>query len=224
MRLGVVKWNGEVVARRVPLGVDRVIDAALRVADAEGIDAVTLRRLAQDLGVHPTSIYNHVPSKEAILDGLLERLLQEAQLPESFSEWGDWVRAFADALARLAAAHPGAFLVFSRRQALGPTALVQTEAALDAFRRAGLSAEQAGRAVAGTSLALLGLALNESPPVGPWGQPDAAVLSAREFPRIVEALAVNEENSSAMWALMVDSLISGLTAHAGFARPSGRRG
>src|SRR3954463_11403919 len=94
------------------LSRELVLQTAVRVADAEGIDAVTLRRLADALGVHPTSIYNHVSSKEAILDGVVEKLFVEANPPLTVTDWREWMRGFAAAMRRIALAHPGAFVVF----------------------------------------------------------------------------------------------------------------
>src|SRR2546429_35311 len=136
-------------AGRPGLSRESVLRAAIAVADAEGIDALTLRRLAQELDVHPTSIYNHVPSKEAILDGLIEMLLVEADLPTTVTDWRAWVRVFAEAMRTTARAHPGAFAIFLKRKASGPVASRHAEAALDAFRRDGFSVEAAARAVQG---------------------------------------------------------------------------
>lgn len=204
----------EVGERRLPLSRDRIVQAALAVADNGGIDAVTLRRVAERLDVHPTSIYNHLPNKEAILDALVDRLMEEADLPGSYPDWRDWVRAFASALRRLARAHPGAFMVFTKRPAVGPVASRQTEGALDAFRRAGFSPVQARRAAAGTALALLGLALNECPPIGPWAEPDLTHRARNAFPRLNELVAVDED-TDALWDLVIESLITGLTTYIG---------
>jgi AcrR family transcriptional regulator len=183
------------------------------IADVEGLDAVTVRRLAAALGVHFSSLYTHVASKEAILDGMVEQLLDEANIADP-EDWRAWVRSFAAAMRRLARAHPGAFLVLTRRPALGPLATRQAEGALAAFRRGGFGMADAAAAVAGTSLAVLGLALNEclAGPVGVTaGVPDLAHLSAAEFPNMVEAAALTAD-SGPTWAVMVESLITGLAA------------
>ncbi|MCA1713035.1 MAG: TetR family transcriptional regulator, partial [Actinobacteria bacterium] len=114
----------------MPLSRDRVLEAAVQVADEQGIDAVTLRRLAERLGVHPTSIYHHLANKEAILDGLAEHLFEESGLGPDVSDWQDWVWTFATALRRLARAHPGAVAVYTRRAAIGRAADEHIEAAL----------------------------------------------------------------------------------------------
>jgi len=65
------------VARRTPLSRERVLEAAVGLADREGIEALTMRRLAQELGVEAMSLYHHVPNKEAILDGVAEVVLTQ---------------------------------------------------------------------------------------------------------------------------------------------------
>jgi AcrR family transcriptional regulator len=187
---------------------DRVIAAATAVADADGPEAVTMRRLAEALDVHPTSMYNHVPTKDAILDGIAAALLAEADLAEHFDKWQDWVWALADGLRRVARAHPGAFLVLTSRAATGPAATDVTEAALDAFRRGGFSATRASEAVSGISLALLGVALNECPPTATFTMPDP---DPERYPRIAEALAAEDVSEDGVWRLVVESLITGLT-------------
>ncbi len=208
----------DVGERRPPLSRDRIVQAALAVADGGGIDAVTLRRVAERLDVHPTSIYNHLPNKEAILDALVERLMEEADLSDSYPDWRDWVRAFASALRGLARAHPGAFMVFTKRPAVGPLASRQTEGALDAFRRAGLSPVQAQRAAAGSSLAILGLALNECLPIGPWAEPDLTHRARNAFPRLNEVAVVADNDPDELWDLVIESLITGLAVHSGTRR------
>ncbi|MCU1587063.1 MAG: transcriptional regulator, TetR family, partial [Frankiales bacterium] len=64
-----------------PLSRDRILRCALAVSDRDGLEATSLRRVAAELGVHVTSLYHHVPTKEALLDGLVEELLGSADLP-----------------------------------------------------------------------------------------------------------------------------------------------
>lgn len=217
--VGIQDVKGDLVPARTavrrPLTRERVVAAAMKVADRDGVDAVTMRRLAELLDVHPTSLYNHLPSKEAILDAVAEGLIAEANLPTYYDHWHDWVRAMAEGLVRVARAHPGAFLVLTQRAASGTAAMEQTEAALDVFRRGGFSALGATRAVTGASLALLGVALNECPPTAPWEQPDYSALDAAQFPRIAESLEVAPEltdggTDKEVPGLVADALIAGL--------------
>jgi len=211
-------------ATRPALSRDRVIQVALDVADAEGVEAVTMRRLAEGLHVHPTSLYNHVATKEAILDGMADALIGEAGFPATFTDWSEWVHAMAVGLREIARAHPGAFLVLAERAAAGPFASSVSEAALDAFRRAGFTPAQASEAVAAVSLALLGVSLNECPPTSPFSGTDPRELPADQYPRIAEAVAVAPElgNSDGVWDLVVDSLIAGLTARVAAPGPGSR--
>lgn len=195
--------------RRRNLTARRVLDSAIGIADADGVEAITLRRLAEVLGVHPTSIYNHVPTKEAILDGICDVMLEEAAIPSGQVTWQEWVRDFAAGMRRLSAAHPGGFQVFTRRAARGPVASRITESGLDAFRRGGFSPAEASYAVAGVSLALMGMALNEPRSSHTAAPPE----TGPGLPRIAEAAAA-AGTLDGMWTLMVDSLVHGLSARA----------
>lgn len=197
--------------QRRSLSRERVVDAAVAIADEHGIDAVTLRRLAEALGVHATSIYNHLESKDAILDALAARMTEEANLPLQCESWQTWVRTYAACVRDLAIRHPGGFAVFTRRAVQGSVGAAQLEAALDAFRRGGFSAEQTRYAVPGVGLAIMGLALNEAP-----AGPAAALpqIDAAHYPRTAEALAAGppDRGTDRMWELLVESLITGLEA------------
>ena len=83
-----------------PLTRDQILWAAIRIADDEGPEAITLRRISTALGVHVTSLYNHVPTREAITDGIVEVLLAEAKLPTHPVPWEEWVRHFFSAMTK----------------------------------------------------------------------------------------------------------------------------
>src|SRR6478609_11689685 len=88
---------------------DAILRTAVQLADRDGPDAVTLRKIAGELGVHVTSLYNHVPTREAVTDGIVELLLDEAKLPTTAVAWDAWIRQFVDGVTGIAATHPGAF-------------------------------------------------------------------------------------------------------------------
>ena len=113
-----------------PLSRDRIVETARDLADREGLDAVTLRRLATELDVHVTSLYNHVATRDAIVDGIVELLISEANLPGRPRNWEEWVRGFVSAVGALAVAHPGAFTALERRPVQGERALSSFEVAL----------------------------------------------------------------------------------------------
>jgi TetR/AcrR family tetracycline transcriptional repressor len=72
--------------RSVPLSRDELFERALAVVDAEGLDALTMRRLAREVGVEAASLYHHVPDKEALLNGMLTRVRSEVRLPQPMPE------------------------------------------------------------------------------------------------------------------------------------------
>lgn len=81
--------------RAKPLSRERVVAAAIELADAVGLEGLTMRRLATELGVEAMTIYYHVPNKDAILDALVERVIAEIELPERGTEWRPALRSLA---------------------------------------------------------------------------------------------------------------------------------
>ncbi len=193
---------------RTPLTRARVLAAAVALADRDGPEALTVRRLADDLDVHPTSLYNHVANKDAILDGVVEQLFDEVAVPVGSLDWQDWVRQLAASLRTLAQAHPGAFLVLARRPAETPAALVLTERGLDAFARGGFSPRRATQAVRAVSLAVLGAAVDEAQRPADATPADALYAA---HPRLQEAAAaLPEDDDGGHWDVLVDALVRGL--------------
>src|SRR5512139_3004146 len=80
---------------RLPLSHDRVLRAALAMADEEGIDAVSMRRLGQRLDVEAMSLYKHVADKEAILDGIADLVMEEVEVPDPTLPWREAIRRSA---------------------------------------------------------------------------------------------------------------------------------
>lgn len=137
--------NGPRHGQRDPLTKKRVIEAALRVLDAEGLESVTMRRVGRELGVEAMSLYNHVEDKDAILAGLCEAVLAEFEIPEGEGGLTERLRAMARAFRALLLRHPNAISLFSelRTPVTAPEALMPIEVALGTLRGAGLSEEAA---------------------------------------------------------------------------------
>ena len=127
------------VAGRVPLDRARVLDAALAMADADGIAALSMRRLAQALGVEAMSLYNHVAHKEDLLDGLVERVASEIELPTSSLPWKDAMRRRALSAHAVLMRHPWATMLFVARMNIGPTMLMYVDRTIGCLREAGFS-------------------------------------------------------------------------------------
>jgi AcrR family transcriptional regulator len=192
------------------LSSDRIVATALELADREGLDAVTLRRLATELGVHVTSLYNHVATRDAIVDGIIELLISEAELPGSPRTWEEWVRTFVAAIGALAESHPGAFAALERRPVQGERALSSFEAALAAFERAGLSSSEAYSAVKATTYIALAIGLERALAArGETAETETDLLSPDRFPHVL-ALASVDDPGQTTWAFSVETLVAGL--------------
>lgn len=124
--------------RRGTLSRDRIVGAALDLVDADGLEALTMRRLATSLGCEPMSLYKHVPDKETLLDLIVELVLSDFRAPASRLGWRRQATFVADELRRLALAHPHAFALVAVRLPASPVALAPVEAALAALTAAGL--------------------------------------------------------------------------------------
>jgi AcrR family transcriptional regulator len=104
--------------RRVPLNRERVLRAAVELADREGIDALSMRRLGQELGVEAMSLYNHVSGKEDLLDGMVDLILEEIEPAAEGDDWKTAVRNRILSARRAMVRHPWASAVIvSRKQA-----------------------------------------------------------------------------------------------------------
>ena len=192
-----------------PLTRDRIITAAVTMADRDGFGGVTLRRIATELGVHVTSLYNHVPTRDAVTDGIVERLIDEAKLPTSPVSWEDWVRSFFTAMGTIATTHPGAFAALQHRPVQGPRAAASFEVALEAFTRAGLTPEDAYGAVKAASLTSLAVALERG--MAAHGVPSETAiedLPPETFPEIRRVAGVADPDAA--WAFTLETLVSGL--------------
>jgi len=202
---------------------ERILQTALRMADRDGLDAVTLRQVAAELRVHVTSLYNHVYDRDDIIDGLGELLVSEAELPTGDVDWEEWVRAMSKGLRRVAKAHPGAFAALYRRTARGPHADSAAQAGIAAFEKAGFSPADAFHAIRATSLAILGLAADElarAQVSGAGLRTDAADLTSERFAQV--RAAEKAAARSDVWTFLIDTLIAGFAAQRDSRRRSRR--
>jgi AcrR family transcriptional regulator len=125
-------------APRAPLHRDRVIDAAVRLVDRDGPEELSMRKLAAELGVEAMSLYNHVPNKAAVLDGVAEAVLAKIDLRAGArGGWEDRIRAMARAFRTVALAHPRSFPLVLTRQLGSVTGLRPIEASLQVMHAAG---------------------------------------------------------------------------------------
>jgi TetR/AcrR family tetracycline transcriptional repressor len=151
--------------QRAGLSREQVLAAARRIADAEGVDRLTMRRLAAELGVMPNALYTYVSDKEALLDALLDDLLADVDPgdPAAEEDWRDGLVRVMDASRRLLLAHPQLAPVFLARPALGPNAARLGEITLALLRRGGVEGERAVEALRVLLVYSLGFAAFQAP-------------------------------------------------------------
>lgn len=107
--------------RTTPLTKDELFSAALAIADAEGLDALSMRRLATEVGVEAASLYHHLPNKDALLDGVVVRMRAEMRLPDPLPEdWKELMLAIFAEYRRILAAHPNLTSLAGRRVETDP--------------------------------------------------------------------------------------------------------
>lgn len=146
----------------VPLTGDRVLDGALALADRIGLEALTIRRLADELGVKPMTIYHYVPSKDAIVDGMVERVFAEIDLPPEDLPWTQAVRVRCLSSRHALTRHPWAAPLMESRTSPGPVSLRHHEAVLACLRRGGLSWQLTAHAYAILDSYIFGFAFEEA--------------------------------------------------------------
>jgi AcrR family transcriptional regulator len=133
-------------ARRL-LTRERILHAGLRLIDQQGLEAFTMRKLAQELSVDPMSLYRHFESKDALLDGVAEVLWGEVELPESEIGWEALLLSMATSLRALAQAHPHAYALLLTRQSLSLAMLRLFDAILELLQRAGFERKRASEII-----------------------------------------------------------------------------
>lgn len=108
--------------RKAPLTKEGLFEQALAIVDEQGLEALTMRRLADAVGVEAASLYHHVPNKEALLDGVLVRMRSEMRIPDPLPEdWMDLMEAIFVEYRRVLAAHPNLLPLAGRRVESDPS-------------------------------------------------------------------------------------------------------
>ena len=131
---------------RIPLTRERVLNAAIVLADTGGIDSLSMRRLAQDLGVKAMSLYNHVADKDDILDGIVDLVFAEIAVPSDQTEWRAAMRLRANSVHQALLRHPWASPLMQSRTHPGPATLRHHNAVIGSLRAAGFSIHLAAHA------------------------------------------------------------------------------
>ena len=197
------RGSGERVRR---LDRERILVTALALIDAEGLAQLSMRRLAAELGVEAMSLYNHVPNKAALLEGVAELILSEIELPgperspaghsgaggaggPEVSDWRQRLRGGARSLRRAALAHPDAVMLLLAQPLQSPQALQPIELALQTLRSAGFDDQATVYAFHTLIGFVFGQVLQELH--GPFAHPDGdappsftSSLAPEQFPAV----------------------------------------
>lgn len=149
------------VANRAPLNVERTLQVALVIADDDGLEAVTMRRLARELGVEAASLYHHVHDKGQILDGLVDVVAAAIEPPMPSTDWRATISQRAHSTRAGLRRHPWAVSLMASRTSPGPATLRLLETGIRCFREGGFSVPQAAHAISVVDSYVHGFVLQE---------------------------------------------------------------
>jgi AcrR family transcriptional regulator len=146
---------------RAGLSKDRVLRAAIKLADKSGIESLSMRKLAQELAVEAMSLYNHVRNKDDILNGMVDVVFSEIDMPSAAANWSMAMRQRAISARQALLRHPWAIGLMESRVQPGPATLRHHDAVLRSLRTAGFSVEMAAHAYSVLDSYIYGFTLNE---------------------------------------------------------------
>ncbi|HSV56474.1 MAG TPA: TetR/AcrR family transcriptional regulator C-terminal domain-containing protein [Magnetospirillaceae bacterium] len=144
---------------RVSLTRERVLRAALAMADEQGVESLSMRRLGGLLGVEAMSLYNHVVNKDDVLDGILELVVEEIAVPPVGAEWRSAMRERAVSARQAFSRHPWASALMDSRVRSGPERLRYFNAMVGTLMSAGFPLELVGRAISVLDCHIYGFAI-----------------------------------------------------------------
>lgn len=177
---------------RARLSRERVLAGAVSVADADGIAGLTIRSLAEELGVKPMSVYHHVTNKDEILDGIVDIVFSEIELPWVDGEWRAEIDKRASSARSALRRHPWAISLLESRTSPGPATLRHHDANIATLRRAGFSVELTAHAYALIDSYVYGFALQEAAlpfeadTLADVAAPMMELFSTGEYPHLLE--------------------------------------
>ncbi|HUQ61327.1 TetR/AcrR family transcriptional regulator [Lentzea sp.] len=205
-----------------PLGLSReaIVAKALELLDEHGMQKLSMRTLAAQLGAAPMSLYWHVPTKDALIELCLDAVYGEFDLPEPDAEWEPALRGMMHELRHLAQKHPWWVRGIGEFTTIGPNAVAMADSMLGPLRAAGLSMAEASLSASTVSSYVMGFAIAEVnfASRGKMDQPPPdlrkiADLYREKHPRYVEML-----DDPAVWSLEgqfefgLDCVIDGIKA------------
>jgi AcrR family transcriptional regulator len=148
-------------AGRARLSRERVLRAAVLLADSGGLDALTMRRLGEELGVEAMSLYKHVANKDDLLDGMVDLVFGEIDLPTEGTDWRTAMRARAVSARAALNRHPWATALMQSRTAPGAATLRHHDTVIGTLRKSGFSVVLTAHAFSAIDAYVYGFALQE---------------------------------------------------------------
>jgi AcrR family transcriptional regulator len=190
-----VKQSDPSVEPRVPLNRERVFRAAVALADERGIESLTMRALGEELGVEAMSLYYYVANKDELLDGMVDLVYGEIELPSSEADWKTAMRRVATSAHEALSRHRWAITLMETRTRPGPANLRHHDSVIRTFREAGFSIKQAIHAfslvdsyISGFALQELTLPFDTSEELAEAAESILAQFPADEYPHLAETI------------------------------------
>ena len=146
---------------RIALNRERVLEAGVALADREGIAELSMRKLGQEVGVEAMSLYNHLRNKEELLNGMVDIVFSEIDLPAAGEDWPTAMRRRAISARQALKRHPWAIGLMESRAQPGPATLRHHDSVLRNLREGGMSIEMAAHAYSLLDSYIYGFTLNE---------------------------------------------------------------
>jgi AcrR family transcriptional regulator len=185
---------------RVPLSKERVLGAAVALADQGGVDALSMRKLAQELGVVPMALYKHVANKDELLDGMVDVVVGEIDPPPAGTDWKTAIRRRVLSARSALLRHPWASRVIESRATATPTVLQYMDSMIGIFRAGGFSIDLTHHAMHAMGSRLLGFSqelFDDTADIGPEMQANMLRDLADGYPSITElVMAITHDEGS----------------------------
>ena len=184
----------------MPLSKERVLGAAVALADARGVEALSMRKLAQELGVVPMALYKHVANKDELLDGMVDLVVGEIDPPAGGTDWKTAMRRRVLSARGALLRHPWASRVMESRTSPTPAVLAYMDSMIGMFRAGGFSIDLTHHAMHAMGSRLLGFSqelFDETADVGPGMDAETLRELAGTFPHITElVVAITHDQAS----------------------------
>ena len=185
----------ETTRRRVPLTRARVLETAVARADVGGLEALSMRKLGQELGVEAMALYHHFANKDDLVDGMVDLVFTEIELPDSGPDWRSAMRKRAVSVRDALLRHRWAIGLMESRRAPGPANLRHHDAVIGSLRAGGFDIAMAAHAyslldsyIYGFALTKMNLPFQSSEEVGDVAEAMLAPFPAGEYPHLLEIL------------------------------------